>query len=242
MRIQVLSDVHLEVAKNPIKLIEKILPSCPEPDTVLVLAGDIGHFGSELYMEYIERASRNYRAIFLVLGNHEYYCSSVEKISQEILQVKLPDNVHLLERASIVLDNVRFIGCTLWAVGDPDLIENINDFRYIQDMTPELYANLNKIDKNWLKNELNNTGNFKTVVITHHMPSKSLINRVYKNNPLNVFYANELDDLVKHADFWLCGHTHIPNTVDIGKCRCITNPVGYTGENPKCNFQSRIDL
>lgn len=242
MRIQVISDVHLEVAKNPGKLIERILPPCPEPDTVLVLAGDIGHFGSNLYMEYIERASKNYKAIFLVLGNHEYFYSSIGEISGKILQVKFPHNVYLLDQTSIEFDNVRFIGCTLWATGDPDLWKNINDFHYIRDMTPELYASLNQTNTAWLRNELGKPSELKTVVITHHLPSDRMVSRIYQNNPLNAFYANNLDDLVKQADLWLCGHTHIPKTIDIGKCHCVVNPVGYAGENPKCNFKTRIDI
>lgn len=243
MRIKILSDIHLEVAKNPGKLMDRLLPSCPDLDTVLVLAGDIGHFGSELYMNYITKVSENYQAVFVVLGNHEYYQSSIEKISDKISSIRFPDNVHVLNRNTVEYRGIRFIGCTLWASGDASKCHNINDFYDINGMTPDMYSFLNKTDIDWLANELSKKSNNteKTIVITHHLPSESLVSTLYKNHPLNVFYANDLDSLVNQADIWICGHTHIPKTIDIGKCHCIVNPIGYQGENTKCNFDFKID-
>jgi len=80
----------------------------------------------------------------------------------------------------------------------------------------------------------------QTVVITHHLPSYKLIANKYEGNPMNSFYATNLEELVEKADIWCCGHSHSAKQVTIGKCRCYLNPVGYSQEST--GFKSFIEI
>jgi predicted phosphodiesterase len=246
MQIQVLSDIHFEVCKNPERLLDKILPPYPEKNTVLVLAGDIGYIGSEIYMKYIEKCSELYDAVFLVAGNHEYYNSSLETVNNLAHTLKWPSNVYYLDRTSVIHRGVRFLGCTLWATAHSSTCKDVNDFIYITDITVEKYNDMHHRDLAWLENELDkpqpNEEYTHTVVITHHLPSQALVHSIYKTHYLNPYYANSMDDLVRKANMWFCGHTHMPVQRHIGNCWCAVNPVGYTGEHSKCNMKQRFTV
>jgi len=82
---------------------------------VLVLAGDIHT------LEGIGEALLHLSAtlmpmhIVYVAGNHEYYGAEVTSLNRELrLVFQECPNLHFLEQASIVIDNVVFYGTTLW--------------------------------------------------------------------------------------------------------------------------------
>ena len=70
-KFQYISDIHLETHHNTSKnIFEKILkPSAP----YLVLCGDIGYPGAELYKPFLEYCSKNFERVFYIAGNHEFY-------------------------------------------------------------------------------------------------------------------------------------------------------------------------
>lgn len=117
MRIQLLSDLHLEV--HP-----QFQPE-PAPDAqVLVLAGDIGSyqsgsllpgddFGLERFSPLPQYAGWPCPVIF-VPGNHEYDAQDWDEAHLRLQ--RLCDRLGLiwLERETTVLDGVRFVGTTLW--------------------------------------------------------------------------------------------------------------------------------
>ena len=185
-------------------------------------------------------------------GNHEYYQGnkrvydhelqrvtskyrlSIDEIDHAIesLTQTLP-NVHFIQRTSFIHDRVRFLGCTLWIHADPQLAYKMNDFDHIADFTPDKCDEFNDRDIKWLNSQLDlpNDGTYdSTVVMSHHLPSYQLIAEKYHGNPMNGFYANNLDSLVMKANIWVCGHTHYAKHVMIGNCRCYVNPTGYAGE------------
>ncbi len=67
MRIQYISDIHLEFFKVLPKQIVR-----PVAD-ILCLAGDIGYPFSSLYRDFLKQVSRDFKKVFLIAGNHEYY-------------------------------------------------------------------------------------------------------------------------------------------------------------------------
>jgi 3',5'-cyclic AMP phosphodiesterase CpdA len=110
MKLLVLSDLHLEFA-------DMAVPADADFD-VAILAGDIVCPGS-LAMAWAQRAStlQRARAVLLVPGNHEYY----DRVMPDELAAMrcLADAaagppVHLLDGDTVVIDGVRFVGCTLW--------------------------------------------------------------------------------------------------------------------------------
>jgi hypothetical protein len=71
VKIQYLSDIHLETHNNTPKSIfaEILKPSAP----YLALCGDIGYPGTQLYEPFLEYCSKNFEHVFYIAGNHEYY-------------------------------------------------------------------------------------------------------------------------------------------------------------------------
>lgn len=76
MRIQVLSDIHLEEKAQ--------IPSILPMSDTLFLAGDIGVLGNNLYESFINYCSKGWDIVFYVLGNHELY--SKDKSIDELVE------------------------------------------------------------------------------------------------------------------------------------------------------------
>jgi predicted phosphodiesterase len=91
----------------------------------------------------------------------------------------------------------------------------------------------------WLKAELEqenlgtNLGTLKkTVVVTHHYPSKRSTAARYTNDPLTAAFGSKLDlDLLTQANLWIHGHTHDSCDYRLGdskkSVRVVCNPRGY---------------
>jgi len=246
MLLSLLSDIHLDFSPDPLSYIEFFIPSSPRLDTVLMLAGDIGNPFSDIYRIFLHRLSLLYLKVFIISGNHEYHHPSpFHHIDSLISSITSSfSNVHFLQRSSLVFNRVRFLGCTLWSLSDPSLILNVSDYSHIPSMSSDLCIHMHTRDSDWLTSQLALENHLydHTVVMTHHLPSYSLISPKYLNNPTNIFYASMSDHLVIKASIWLCGHSHTPTYLTIGSCRCYINPVGYIGQNTGFILDHKIYL
>ena len=134
MLIRLASDLHIEFEYYA-------LPSLPEdPNTVLVLAGDVGLFKHQSLLQFFEEHAPRFRKIIYINGNHEYYGSNITyataKFKEKIAHL---NNVHLLDREIHVVDDVLFVGATLWTSlrgADPivmmDAQNGMSDYRQIR--------------------------------------------------------------------------------------------------------------
>lgn len=249
------SDIHLELYPKHKDVICKEIVK----DKILLLAGDIGNPSSNIYKSFITDMSNKYEQVFITTGNHEYYQKyekkddinkyyryDMKQIDEMITNFtrELP-NVHYLQRQNYVHDGIRYLGCTLWSLcNDSTLDKYMNDYEYIKDFTVEKSNMLFIENVEWLRTELNKESDeyYATVVLTHHLPSLKLIHKKYKDSPLNMFFASDLDELVSKADVWVCGHSHTSNYIKIGKCKCYMNPVGYSNEVSGFKNNLTIDL
>lgn len=110
MKLLVLSDLHLEFA-------DLAVPTAVEVD-VAVLAGDIVCPGpAGIAWARGQAALQAARAVVLVPGNHEYY----DRLMRDELALMRSEAalagsppVHVLDCDAVVIDGVRFLGCTLW--------------------------------------------------------------------------------------------------------------------------------
>lgn len=260
MKVNVISDLHLEFD-------DLVLPG----GDVLVLSGDIceaknlnastydsngvtfsferkGRRPDRYYRFFKEECSK-YRHVVYVMGNHEHYGFRFDKTYQH-LKENLPSNITLLERESIDIDGVIFMGGTLWTDcnnGDPitmySLQQSMNDYRVVtnfyQDknayykLTPEVTRSVHKQTLDYLRNELAKYSNQKVVVVTHHSPSKQSIKPRYEGDyHMNGGYSSNLEQfIIDHPQikFWTHGHTHDPFNYMINDCNIICNPRGYVG-------------
>jgi hypothetical protein len=254
MKIRFYSDLHLEFGKFTV-------PD-PDPDTVLILAGDIGVKLSAL--SFIEKNFAKFKAVIYILGNHEYYNGNMNNVLSRWRAVTHIPNLHFLENDSVVIDNVRFLGCTLWTGLNNDdwavkqyVGLRMNDFKIIRVgkethnrrgkvwFTPELSVVLHKQSLDFLKKELESSKE-KTVVVTHHSP---IINGIdsdrYGVSDLNYAYYTPLEYLMDahdHLTHWIFGHTHKTLDMDVYGTRVLSNPRGYVGHDLNTSFNTKWDI
>lgn len=240
-KFQYFSDIHLEFIKpEKLKLfLDKIIPV----EKICILAGDIGNPYSNNYISFIDFVSIKFTKIFLITGNHEYYShgKSIDETNEYIESIcSKYSNISFLNNKYELYEGYNFVGTTLWSKITNTKYE-INDTSFIKDMNISLYNSLNVKCVSYLESVLDKLDN--VVVITHHMPSISLIDSKYKTNRMSIYnewFYCDMDKFIKKNNdkikCWVYGHTHTPSEKMITNVNFICNPIGYPNEN------SRIDL
>jgi Icc-related predicted phosphoesterase len=248
MLLQIASDLHFEFydARQDIYDFVSNLSHGPDPykltitkPDVLILAGDTATKGSLPIA--LEILSDYYPEIIYVLGNHEFYHSSIKDVREIVSNIKIK-NVHLLDNDTITIQGQRFVGSTLWFRDDPQNIiyqNSMNDFWIIKDFKHNVYQeNLKAIG--FLNAEVNEND----IVITHHVPANLSIAPKYKGSTLNRFFTCDMTDLImeRQPKFWIHGHTH--NSCDhmMGNTRVICNPYGYFDREENEEFQYDLTI
>ena len=265
MKIQLLSDLHLEVEPG-----YEALPA-PEAD-LLVLAGDIGagpdtpmaDHGAEDWCltRFSPRLGHWPVPVLYVAGNHEYDGRDFDACHARLRELTAALGITLLERDSLVIDGVRFIGTTLWADFDAlsdqpshvpgSMTHNLRmrekAFRaanyYLEKTVTQRDGRLfdaaamreeSLVCQAWLRDALTQAHDGATVVITHFAPSLRSGDPRYGLAPGTAGFCNALDELVPQADFWLHGHLHCPSDYTIGRCRVRANPLGYAEQGEQAS-------
>jgi 3',5'-cyclic AMP phosphodiesterase CpdA len=230
----VLSDLHLEMFPG-----FRLDPAqVTEPN--LILAGDIADPSADEYRLFLGHCSQLFERVFVILGNHEMYGSSVEEATSAARNVcdSLP-NVHLLTRSHFdVGSEVRIIGTTLWSkIPKSEAFSVgcfIGDFRHIRGLDVYKYNYLHATDVEWLDSEISRAAHDgkRLLVVTHHAPivrGASLPEHTL--SPLNCAFATDLRHLlVEPVSVWVHGHTHHSHDTMSGTCRVVANQRGYADD------------
>lgn len=229
MRIQFMSDLHLEFGD---------METPPVKGDVLVLAGDI-HTGTQ-GVEFINRCADVFPYVLVLMGNHEFYHNNMATLADEINHelnnpaFEMRTNVFLLDNYAIQIDDVNFIGTTLWSDIRPQAFYSMNDSRIIHNGEHKLSSlqvqALFQRNVEFIKDHL--MGDIKNVVLTHHAPSSMSINetRYGKNTIMNTGYAtNILDQFEGKVDLWIHGHTHHCVDYEEYGIHVVSNQRGYVG-------------
>lgn len=251
MSIQYISDIHLEFHdrqnKGSISPEMFVTPVAP----YLVLAGDIGIPELESYKVFLSWCSQKWKQVFLVAGNHEFYNvrlptksdMATKKSLLRALCEALP-NVYFLDCTSVYLPelNLRVLACTLWSE-IPDCVREkailyMNDSKQILQTSttpflPEAISEVHQKEKQWLNQEIHKCEltNERCLVITHYLPSYSLIHEKYQGHFLNACFASDCEDLFRPPVVgWICGHTHTGGRHTLHGIPCVLNPYGYPEE------------
>lgn len=241
MRVQVASDLHLELL--PEDLGAGLLVD-PHPDAeLLILAGDI-HTG----LEAIRYFSNWPVPVLYVPGNHEFYGQTWEDVREGLREATSGTSIQILDSDACVFGGVRFLGTTLWtdfaidrarpALSAMELAGTyLKDFFEIHTrsaeaptglITPALMLADHLASRTWLENELRREFVGKTVVISHHAPHRLSVHRKYVGHPLTPAFASDLSDLMHRTDLWIHGHAHDSFDYQVGRCRVVSNPAGYS--------------
>lgn len=248
MKIRYLSDLHLEFIK-PNK-IERFLRNIPSGmDEICILAGDIGNPSQKNYDVFIKFISTHFKKTFIISGNHEYYnkAKTIQE-TNEFMESYFQSfhNVRFLNNNCEIYDNYCFIGTTLWShIADP--MYAISDAQCIPKFDYMQYNELNRQSIAFLEDALQMNEN--CIIITHHVPSMSLIDIKYKTpqmQPYNQWFYCNMDGLIEtHKDkikAWVYGHTHTPSFERIHNIPFLCNPIGYPNENRVLNFQKTFTI
>lgn len=277
MKIKIVSDLHLEFGD--------IVIDNAESADVLILSGDIcvaDDFDRNIpdynpytpgavtkigkrqasairYLNFFERVSTAFPHVIYVAGNHEFYEGKWVK-SLEILRQTLSKyaNIHFLECETFVLNDVTFIGGTLWTDmnrGDPLTLHAVNDmmndFRIIRNdergytkLRPAHTITRHRMMMDYIRIIVEGKFDQKFVVVGHHAPTRLSIHDYYKNAYImNGAYASDLSDFIldhPQIKLWTHGHMHNPSDYMMGETRVICNPRGYVGEEHLSDFNPKL--
>jgi len=272
MKIQIISDLHLEFQDPP------LLKNAGAD--VLILGGDIflaeyfyrnprfitkpdgtvvdattmqnnGGYVNEVrkWREFLQHINDNWATTIYLMGNHEHYKGRWDR-NETVLREELENypNIHLLEKGRLEIDGVQFLGGSLWTdMNNRDPItmmsarDMMNDYRSIADFTQGAYSKLHVVTtvecheqtRDYFKAMLSEH-KMKTVICTHHAPSRESIHPRYANQiQMNGCFVSGLENIMldnEHLVLWIHGHVHDPHDYTVNNCRIVCNPHGYPGE------------
>jgi predicted phosphodiesterase len=273
MKIALASDLHLEF--------QDIILKNTENADVLILSGDIlvaedlhnhpevhpndpvvlhnlgrRQASAQRFRDFIKRCSFQFPHVVVIAGNHEFYHgnwkASIQYLRDEYS--KFP-NVYFLEQKLKTIDDVTFIGGTLWTdcnKGDPLTLHALgnmmNDFRVIRNdelgftkLRPAHTAHRHRQTMQYIKVMMPVLANSKVVVVGHHAPSPLSIHDKYKHNVhslMNGGYMSDLSEFIldhPQIKLWTHGHMHDPFDYMIGDTRVVCNPRGYAGHDEQAD-------
>ncbi len=246
MKLQILSDIHLEHHRPATW--DRLRADIQTDADVLILAGDcVSLRGQEIKWSVarIKELAEGYRRLMFVPGNHEYYGTRISQ-GMSTLVSELKDvgceNIDVLTTGQpAYYEGQRFLGDTMWQPWESGTQE-ITDHRLIWKFRPEAAARYAEFER-WLDTELSD----RDIVVTHHAPSEQSLAPEFVGNLANRWFITpEVEPLLleRKPKLWVHGHTH--NTFDYelrsppastASTRVICNPRGYPGEetgfNPK---------
>ena len=238
MKIAVASDIHLEFGDIDI--------TNDSQADVLILSGDIcvaadldmrdrrqtelgfARRRSEMFHEFFERCAANFPHVIYIMGNHEYYHSDFATALDDVRKrlAHLP-NLYILEREIKVIDDVTFIGGTLWTDmnnQDPLTLYHMrtmmNDFRVIQNsavpvhfrtsegefktrvakFSPEDAVTEHVKMKEYIQvvTDMLSKNTNKYVVVGHHAPSRRSTHAMYAHDTImNGGYSSDMDQFIE---------------------------------------------
>ena len=250
MKIAVCSDIHLEFGDINLKnedgadvliLGGDILVA---KDTIMDPTGIIENAKAQRLHDFMSRCSFQFPHVVYIMGNHEHYHGDYAK-SAKILQEFCGqwDNVHFLDKQSVKIDDVTFIGGTLWTdmngedaltmrhiagmMNDFRIVDNSNRIRYFRDadgnshertarFQPEDAVEDHKAMLGYISTVIEGRFDERFVVVGHHAPSKASTHPRYKDEAImNGGYSTNLEDfIVDHPQIKLWTHGHTHEDFD----------------------------
>lgn len=269
LRIQIVSDLHIEFYGNELPPDTIIEPQAP----ILALLGDVGYAMDDQYRRFLLRQCDRFEQVFFLAGNHEFYnhqgtTHSMTEQRQWMEQVATErENLHYLEQASLLLvHGVRILATTLWSEIPDHLLQvsesSLNDYRISYNHVPGVDVLPRRVTANetrhmhrtslaWLTSELQRAQdrNEQVLVLTHHTPLLlGTSNPKYDGSDLTHCFSSDLRYLLQDPIVaWACGHTHYnfdissPHPSSGRKVRVLSNQRGYKHDpKPDYNHQGVV--
>ena len=214
---------------------------------ILILAGDIVPLHDEFLNDsFFSFISQNFRQIFWVPGNHEYYYKNISDYSSSF-NIKMHGNINIVNNIELQYRGIQFIFSTLWSEisrSNEKIIEqSVSDFECISNNNKRFkVSDFNKLHKESLSfiSQSLIGKKVKTVVVTHHLPSSLCDSTLHNSSPINEAFCVDLTDYIEksNVNFWLYGHSHYnQKPLYIGNTILLTNQLGYVHLNENKLFK-----
>lgn len=273
MKIYVTSDIHLEFGDCVIKnehdvdvlilsgdiMIAQDMHEHPEMDYGMYSNANLADLGRRQqtalrFRDFLKRCSFQFPHVVYVAGNHEFYHgkwpSGLQYLRDEC--AKFP-NVYFMENDTRTIDDVTFIGATLWTDmnrGDPITLHAVRDmmtdFHVIRNsdhgyrkLSPADVAQAHHHSVQYIRTVVEGQHGKKFVVVGHHAPTTaSIAPRYIGDSVMNGAYVSNLSDLIldnPQIRLWTHGHTHEDFDYMVGTTRVICNPRGYIGHEQRAD-------
>ncbi len=248
MRIQLLSDLHLET--------ETFEPQFAPDSDLLILAGDIdsGHTQLDRFADWPV-------PVIYVPGNHEYDNQDFDRANAALRERCARLGFTMLDRGQMRISHggrtIRILGSTLWndfeLFGDGSVETSMRAARYFvenvqrstRDGKPMGVAELREEGRrcrDWLREQLTapehrSPDDDATLVVTHFAPSLRSNDPRYPVNASTASFCNAYDDLIPHATLWMHGHLHCRHDYAVGDTRVVCNARGAASKGEDHDFQ-----
>lgn len=224
MQVKVISDIHCDINSG-------------ENDTYnflndfVICCGDISgnRFKTEKWIKNNLKqgiiVACNHLGYDWITNNEEDTLDNSIKYLQETFK---NTNIHFLENNHIIINNVVFVGCTLFTdfkLYDKEYLSKMiacrrmNDYRYVKiihNKKAKLMSQTEQILRHnksikYIESICKKFSNRKIIVITHHAPNIQSVKDEYKKDLLSAAYASNLDELIikyPNIKLWCHGHVH----------------------------------
>lgn len=262
MRVAVASDLHLEFGSLELKN--------DVGADVLVLSGDVmvaedirkpcldtsahRYIMSTIYKDFFDSVCYEFKNVIYVAGNHEFYGGKFFQ-TVDVLRKYAEDypNLHYLENDTVRIDDVTFVGGTLWTnMNNHDALTMyhvqamMNDYRDIVN-DQKGYTKLRPVHTverhcktlQYFRTVLQERHDEKFVVCSHHGPTFQSIDDYYRNDTImNGAYCSDLSEFIldhPQIKLWTHGHIHDDKNYKVGDTTVLCNPRGYKGYETRVN-------
>jgi predicted phosphodiesterase len=236
MRLQLFSDLHLERYPH-------FVPELGDDTDVVILAGDVGSYQAGSRLETTDfglarfsplRPGAPKARVLYIPGNHEFDGLEFDQAYARLRATCEELGIEWLDRETLVIEQVRFIGTTLWSDFDALALQETDVSKQLQrrekafraanyylsknttlrDGAPVLAEGIRAMSlecQDWLRGALSMPFEGRTVAVTHFAPSLRSADPRYGLTPGTAGFCNALDALFPLADVWMHGHLHCAN-------------------------------
>ena len=241
IRIQYVSDLHLELPKNRQWIAKHPLEVTGD---ILLVAGDTAYLDlpdseCDTYSAYKfwEWASKHYSQVVACLGNHDFYGYYDLSSMPNGFCKQIRHNVHAYYNSIVHLDDIDIIVSTLWSkIEPPDAYlteRSVSDFYRIMygshRLTADDFNHEHERCLAFIKQAVSESDAKKIIVLTHHVPTQLCTAAEFLDSPINGAFTVELGNFIANSriDYWIYGHSHRNIKAQIGDTLIISNQLGY---------------
>lgn len=234
MRAWIISDIHWHPMeyrwREPVRI--------PQDADVCICAGDIADNISDSIV-YLRREIEPHMPVVVVLGNHDYFGSSIDFALEEARRQIEGTRIHLLENQTFEIGGCRIVGATLWtdfavSVGGDENVPVLTRQRKAFGLVPCLMLDYQEIyrsdqrqpgetglitiqeilarhheSRSHIARELVKPFEGRTIVLTHHAPLMQSMDPTFFGDASNAAFASDLSDLITRGKPSLWIHGHI---------------------------------